>query len=279
MEIGATIGSVIATTSSGYLSEHGPAGGWPSVFYVSGVISLIAFVLWYSYSQSDPTDHPDISETELKYIQSNEFSSSTDDQNNSLYYSSDDNVNEATVSNSVFPSSTSSSSSIPAPQASSSHLAAYNSSLHLTARSDVKSIIVSGPSCHGNSYGLSESRVSRAPSNLSNRPSVPWRLIITSPPVLSIFVSKFSLSFSYFTLLSKLPSYLHDVLHIPPTQVNVLATGIFRPHTRYFFLFFFLSISCALFHSPFLISLSSLPTEWPFECVSLHDNMHQFINF
>lgn len=224
MEIGATIGSVIATTSSGYLSEHGPAGGWPSVFYVSGVISLLAFVLWYTYSQSDPTDHPDISETELKYIQSNEFSPSTDDHSRTLHFNSDDSVEDHSVAGSVFTSSASSSSSITATQASSS-LAAYKSSLHLTDRSDVKSVIISGPSCHGNSYGLSESRVSRAPSSLSNRPSVPWRLIITSPPVLSIFVSKFSLSFSYFTLLSKLPSYLHDVLHIPPTQVNIMLTA------------------------------------------------------
>lgn len=213
MEIGSTIGSVVATTSSGYLSEHGPAGGWPSVFYLSGVISLLAFVLWSSYSHSDPVDHPDITESELKYIQSNEMS---DDQNNTLHFNSDDTVDNSCSSVPVFTSSTSSTASQTSPT-----FAAYNSSLHLTSRSDVKSVIISG-TCHGsNSYGLSESRASRPSSSLSNRPSVPWRLMLTSPAVLSIFVSKFSLSFSYFTLLSKLPSYLHDVLHIPPTQVSV----------------------------------------------------------
>lgn len=37
--IGANFGTIIASLSGGYLSEHGFAGGWPSVFYTSGINS------------------------------------------------------------------------------------------------------------------------------------------------------------------------------------------------------------------------------------------------
>jgi len=36
MDVGGTLGSVGAASMTGYLSEHGFAGGWPSAFYVSG---------------------------------------------------------------------------------------------------------------------------------------------------------------------------------------------------------------------------------------------------
>lgn len=40
--IGGNIGSILASSLAGYLSRHGFAGGWPSVFYVSG--SFIFFL-------------------------------------------------------------------------------------------------------------------------------------------------------------------------------------------------------------------------------------------
>lgn len=140
MDVGATIGSVIATTGSGYLSEHGFAGGWPSVFYMSGLVSLLALFAWIPYVQSDPKDHPEVSKEELKYIYER---------------------------------------------------------------------------------GASEMEGNDHVNNNANRirPRVPWKQILTSGPVIAIVISKFSLGWSYLMLLSKLPAYLHDVLHIAPTQV------------------------------------------------------------
>lgn len=265
MEIGATIGSVIATTSSGYLSEHGPAGGWPSVFYVSGITSLFAFILWYLYSSSDPLDHPNITDAELKYIQANDVASTTTDDQSKTYYNSEHNLTNTVIPAVTFASpppppphaSSSSSSSFdaspplpppppslssssvpstdqaPVTSCSSSTFSTYDCTLHLTSRSDVKSLIINdyekspfhSHCSQATSNGLINSSTSIAftsssSNSLSYRPNVPWRLIITSQAVISILISKFSLSFSYFTLLSKLPSYLHDVLHIPPTQVS-----------------------------------------------------------
>lgn len=138
MDVGATIGSVIATTGSGFLSEHGFAGGWPSVFYCSGIISFLALFAWIPYVQSDPKDHPEVTKEELKYI----YDKGIDPEGND----------------------------------------------------------------HINNNGI--------------RPRVPWKQILTSGPVIAVVISKFSLGWSYLMLLSKLPAYLHDVLHIAPTEVS-----------------------------------------------------------
>lgn len=70
MDVGGTIGSIVAASMTGYLSEHGFAGGWPSSFYVSGIISLVTFFLWCLLTYSVPEEHPWISNDELAYIQS-----------------------------------------------------------------------------------------------------------------------------------------------------------------------------------------------------------------
>lgn len=53
---------------SGLLAEYGFDGGWPSIFYVFGVIGVlwsIAFI-WLVYE--DPSSHPKMDEKEKKYI-------------------------------------------------------------------------------------------------------------------------------------------------------------------------------------------------------------------
>lgn len=139
MDVGATIGSILAASLSGYLSEYGFAGGWPSSFYVSGIIAAISFVIWLICTHSIPEEHPYITDVELRYI--------------------------------------------------------------LQTRG-------TGKNSHGSE------------SNKSSGPPVPWRAILTSTPVLSIIASKFSLGWTFFTILSKLPAYLNDVLHVAPTEVS-----------------------------------------------------------
>lgn len=53
---------------SGLLAEYGFDGGWPSIFYVFGMVGVLwslAF-LWFIYE--DPSSHPRIEEKEKKYI-------------------------------------------------------------------------------------------------------------------------------------------------------------------------------------------------------------------
>lgn len=56
---------------SGLLSQYGFSGGWPSIFYVFGVIGAIWSVSFLFLVYEDPESHPRISDGEKKYIISN----------------------------------------------------------------------------------------------------------------------------------------------------------------------------------------------------------------
>lgn len=53
---------------SGYLSEHGFSGGWPSIFYVFGVAGTIWSIWFLLTVYNEPDKHPKIPEDEKKYI-------------------------------------------------------------------------------------------------------------------------------------------------------------------------------------------------------------------
>jgi len=54
---------------SGYLIHGDVMGGWPSVFYFFGVVSVVWFVLWTFLMYDKPSDHPRISREERNYIE------------------------------------------------------------------------------------------------------------------------------------------------------------------------------------------------------------------
>lgn len=65
---GAQFGTVLAMPISGYLSEHGFGGGWPSIFYVFGLAGTIWSVWFLLTVYNEPDKHPKIPEDEKKYI-------------------------------------------------------------------------------------------------------------------------------------------------------------------------------------------------------------------
>ncbi|KAI1304602.1 Sialin [Halotydeus destructor] len=67
-EVGLASGMVIGSALAGYLTEHGFAGGWPSAFYVCGIMALVNFVLWTLFAHSTPRESPFVKEAELMYI-------------------------------------------------------------------------------------------------------------------------------------------------------------------------------------------------------------------
>lgn len=67
---GTSFGTALTLIGSGYIIHGGWFGGWPGVFYVIGIVSLIWFVLWCFLVYDTPTAHPRISGDELYYIQS-----------------------------------------------------------------------------------------------------------------------------------------------------------------------------------------------------------------
>lgn len=53
---------------SGLLAEYGFDGGWPSIFYVFGVVGVLWSVAFIWFVHEDPSSHPHMDEKEKKYI-------------------------------------------------------------------------------------------------------------------------------------------------------------------------------------------------------------------
>jgi len=64
---GPSLGIVVGMSLSGVLCDHGFAGGWPSVFYVFGMVGCVWSAAWFLLCYDSPATHPRISTTEREY--------------------------------------------------------------------------------------------------------------------------------------------------------------------------------------------------------------------
>lgn len=64
---GISVGTAITMVVTGFIIEY---SGWPAVFYVIGVASILWVVAWWYYVYDNPNLHPRISPEEKEYIQS-----------------------------------------------------------------------------------------------------------------------------------------------------------------------------------------------------------------
>ena len=64
---GTDTGSLVGMVMSGYLCDHGFAGGWPSVFYVFGAVGCVWSVAWFFLCHNSPSKHPRMSMAERQY--------------------------------------------------------------------------------------------------------------------------------------------------------------------------------------------------------------------
>lgn len=62
---GSFVGAVFAMPVCGIMAER---LGWPSVFYASGIVGLIWYVIWTIVVSDHPEDDPYIGSAELEYI-------------------------------------------------------------------------------------------------------------------------------------------------------------------------------------------------------------------
>eukprot|EP01119_Soliformovum_irregulare_P021509 TRINITY_DN7174_c0_g2_i2.p1 TRINITY_DN7174_c0_g2~~TRINITY_DN7174_c0_g2_i2.p1 ORF type:complete len:390 (-),score=81.92 TRINITY_DN7174_c0_g2_i2:104-1273(-) len=65
---GAYLGTIVAFPVSGLLASSDFLGGWPSVFYVFGVVGCIWFIVWAMLAASTPSEDRFISAIERDYI-------------------------------------------------------------------------------------------------------------------------------------------------------------------------------------------------------------------
>ena len=66
---GQECGIVIGMLLGGVLSDHGFAGGWPSVFYVFGTTGCAWSAAWFLLCYNSPSTHPRISTAEREYLE------------------------------------------------------------------------------------------------------------------------------------------------------------------------------------------------------------------
>ena len=62
---GAPVGTVVVLTSAGFLADR---AGWESIFYVSGAITCIWYIVWHFVVYNSPAEHPSISDQEFTQI-------------------------------------------------------------------------------------------------------------------------------------------------------------------------------------------------------------------
>jgi len=78
LQVGAKIGASVPLFLSGVLIGN---YGWPSMFYMPGILAILVLVVFILFVKSSPDDHPLVSMQELLYIRSEQESS--DNNNNS----------------------------------------------------------------------------------------------------------------------------------------------------------------------------------------------------
>lgn len=62
---GTGVGSFVAYVLGGILIEY---LGWPSIFYASGILSMLWLICWWIFAADTPEKHPTISDSEKKYL-------------------------------------------------------------------------------------------------------------------------------------------------------------------------------------------------------------------
>ncbi|KAL8575200.1 hypothetical protein ACOMHN_042321 [Nucella lapillus] len=65
---GVEIGTVLGLMTAGALSQYGFAGGWPSIFYLHGILGCVLGLVWLCLVRDSPAKHPRITAKERDYI-------------------------------------------------------------------------------------------------------------------------------------------------------------------------------------------------------------------
>jgi len=66
---GTQMGTIIGLPLAGLLCQSASLGGWPTVFYLYGVLGIVWFVCWTFLCFDDPSKHPRITAAERDFIQ------------------------------------------------------------------------------------------------------------------------------------------------------------------------------------------------------------------
>ncbi|XP_066938898.1 sialin-like isoform X2 [Macrobrachium rosenbergii] len=65
---GSNLGTVVAMACGGWLCSSRLFGGWPSIFYISGILGLVCGIPWFLLVHDRHDTHPRVSQQELNYL-------------------------------------------------------------------------------------------------------------------------------------------------------------------------------------------------------------------
>ncbi|XP_019853503.1 PREDICTED: sialin-like [Amphimedon queenslandica] len=66
---GQYVGNILSFPLTALLCKYGFAGGWPSAFYLCGIMGVIWFFFWLFLAFDSPSSHPRITSAERRYIE------------------------------------------------------------------------------------------------------------------------------------------------------------------------------------------------------------------
>ncbi|CAF0896316.1 unnamed protein product [Rotaria sordida] len=67
-QVGTNMGIIFTTLLVSIMAQNGFLGGWPSAFYVFGILSCIWFICWCFFGFNAPNEHPRISNKERLFL-------------------------------------------------------------------------------------------------------------------------------------------------------------------------------------------------------------------
>ena len=75
------IGNILVLGAGGFLCEwRSFDGGWPSPYYITGVVSVLFCILWWFLIFDSPADHPRIKQREKILIEISDESTKAQDK-------------------------------------------------------------------------------------------------------------------------------------------------------------------------------------------------------
>lgn len=225
--IGSNMGSISTYIASSYLITS-PLG-WPSVFYVSGMVCLVVSILWCIFGSSDPSQSLFISDKERIYIET-----SIDDENSAN--SAQSNINNNDIHLDSFQSQQQQ-------QLDNNKIRYYprqdiNNNLatdgdvkelrliatNLTKQSNNELCCINGKPINDNDDSKKTDIDNKMEPERVRRlvPEASWTKLIRSVPVWTLVLSMYGNEWSNVVLCYELPTYLNTALGFPIEQNGVI---------------------------------------------------------
>eukprot|EP01034_Spumella_vulgaris_P021316 gene21316-27346_t len=187
-------------------------GGWPSVFYVFGLVGLVWFPFWAYLAYESPEKHPTITKEELLLLRKGKHLGSLREYEHLdglIDHKQEISSDNATIVQNVLHGSDNGENDVDEenPHVLTQKGGGYASLLDQQERSDQRTV----------------SQISDDGHRAEVAARTPWATFFTHPVSLTLFLNSWTAGWIGFTLLSEMPSYLTDVLGFNLESAGILS--------------------------------------------------------